>query len=197
MGEFTHFYRQPEKFWLANSRNCRYFANMFNRKVINMQYLGIFFFAGMVLEFFSLFWVASWLGGLTTFVLIILGFIVGGALLKNNLNVAKTLMAGQFLRGGMSFYNMLFPVRVPLAGFLLALPTGFLSSALGLLLLAPFPFNNKTDKKQSDIFSDTARQNGFEYTHHSKHQNQDDVIEGDYIVRNNKIKQNHDDIIKH
>lgn len=162
-----------------------------------MRFLGIFFFIGMVMEFTTLFLMVSWLGGLATFGLIVLGFLAGAALLRNNLGVAKVMMAGQFLRGGVSFYDMMLPIRIPLAGVLLAVPTGFISSLLGLLLL--IPFKGKPIAPQNHQFNQDFQQAGFQYSQTRYSGNQDDVIEGEYTVKNSSHQhaKRNDDVIEH
>lgn len=172
-----------------------------NQKGVDMRNLGLFFFIALAVELMSLFMMAKWIGFVGTLALILLGMMLGAALLRNNYGVTKVMMAGQFMRGGVSMYDMMLPIRIPLAGLLLALPTGFVSSVIGVLLLIPFrTHDNKHSAMQSDIFSDSVRQNGFEYTRRSPNQHQDDVIEGDYTVHNSKNPTHHkkdSDIIGH
>lgn len=158
-----------------------------------MQFLGIFFFIGMVIEFTTLFLMVSWVGGLATLGLIVLSFVVGGALLRNNMGISKVMMAGQLMRGnGMSFYDMMLPIRVPFAGLLLAMPTGFLSSLLGLLLLIPFKGG-----KSHTTHTDPHFSGGFQYTTRPK-PDDDNVIEGEYTVKSSHNKSTQpNDIIEH
>lgn len=104
-----------------------------------MQYLSLIVLVTLILEILSIILVASWLGFFATFGLILLSFFTGLFVMKRNAGFAKVLMASELLRaqnqGSVSFYQMMWPIRIPVAGFLLMLP-GFLSSlgALGLLL---------------------------------------------------------------
>ena len=103
-----------------------------------MQLIGIFLLAGAVLEVLSIVMMVKLIGGVLTFALMVLSFILGSYLISRNAGVAKMLMAGALLRGfgRVSFYQMLWPVRIPVAGGLLMIP-GFASSVLALLLLLP------------------------------------------------------------
>lgn len=144
-----------------------------------MQFAPILFFIGMVLEFSTLFWVFQWLGGWGGLGLMLLGVVLGGLLIKNNIHLTKTLQMQQFLRkGSASLYDMFLPIRIPIAGILLALPTGFLSSVLGLLLLIPFHIGKRiSDPAPTPDF----RQHGFRtQTQKPKH---DNIIEGEYTVK--------------
>lgn len=160
-----------------------------------MRYFSILLLIGLGIELMSLFMMIRWIGFGWTLLFIIAGIFAGSALMRHNAGITKVLMAGQFLRGGVSAYDMMLPIRIPLAGLLLALPTGFLSSISGILLLVPFKFFSQSSQKQSDIFSENIRQNGFEYANHST--NQDNVIEGDYVVRENKPNRHANDVIEH
>lgn len=163
-----------------------------------MQLIGIVFFLGMMLEFSTLFAMISWLGGWKTLILMVLGMLAGGVLMRHNLGVAKVMMAGQFLRGGgMSLYDMMLPIRIPLAGLLLAMPTGFLSSLLGLILLIPFkgkalPQQNAQQQQKAHF-----EQHGFQYRHTRDAHQDGDVIEGEYTVKSKPSSSAQADVIEH
>lgn len=161
-----------------------------------MQFVALFFFLAMVLEFSTLFWMFQWLGLGKGLMCIILGMVIGGIVMRHHLGMAKMMMAGQFFRmGGMSFYDMLLPVRIPLAGLLLALPTGFLSSLLGLILLIPFGGRSAASSSQNKT-SHHYTQNGFQYrSRQTKHQDDDNIIEGEYTVKSShqQSEQSHSD----
>lgn len=153
-----------------------------------MQYIGFFLLLMLALEIASLVLVVSWLGGLTAFILIVLSFFLGLFLMRGKGNLAKVLMGGEFLRGGlgqMSFYQLLWPVRLPLAGFLLMFPLGFLSSLCGLILLIPFkgkPMVSGQDNSSSSSSSSFGSFGSFQF-HQSHARHDDDIIEGDFVVK--------------
>lgn len=138
-----------------------------------MQLIGIFLLAGAVLEVLSIVMMVKLIGGVLTFALMVLSFIFGSYLISRNAGVAKMLMAGALLRGGgrVSFYQMLWPVRIPVAGGLLMIP-GFLSSVLALLLLLPLKGGKAQEPQGASPFY-TQRQTARD----------DDVIEGEFVVR--------------
>ena len=138
-----------------------------------MQLIGIFLLAGAVLEVLSIVMMVKLIGGVLTFALMVLSFIFGSYLISRNAGVAKMLMAGALLRGfgRVSFYQMLWPVRIPVAGGLLMIP-GFLSSVLALLLLLPLKGGKEQEPQGASPFF-TQRQTAQD----------DDVIEGEFVVR--------------
>lgn len=138
-----------------------------------MQLIGIFLLAGAVLEVLSIVLMVKLIGGVLTFALMVLSFIFGSYLIGRNTGVAKMLMAGVLLRGfgRVSFYQMLWPVRIPVAGGLLMIP-GFLSSVLALLLLLPLKGSKAQEPQGASPF----------YTQRQTAQD-DDVIEGEFVVR--------------
>lgn len=143
-----------------------------------MQFIGIFFLIAFVLEILSIVFMANLLGGWVTFGLMILAMMLGSFLMRNNANVAKVILAGGFLKnGGVSWYELLLPIRVPLAGLMFLLP-GFLSDVLGVLLLIPFKGKPVSHTQQSFYQqysgSQTNRNRG----------DDSDIIEGDFVVKN-------------
>ncbi len=138
-----------------------------------MQLIGIFLLAGAVLEVLSIVLMVKLMGGVLTFALMVLSFIFGSYLISRNVGVAKMLMAGALLRGHgrMSLYQMLWPVRIPVAGGLLMIP-GFVSSVLALLLLLPLKGGKAQEPQGASPFY-TQRQTARD----------DDVIEGEFVVR--------------
>ena len=64
-----------------------------------MQLIGIFLLAGAVLEVLSIVMMVKLIGGMLTFALMVLSFILGSYLISRNAGVAKMLMAGALLRG--------------------------------------------------------------------------------------------------
>lgn len=138
-----------------------------------MQLIGIFLLAGAVLEVLSIVMMVKLIGGMLTFALMVLSFILGSYLIGRNAGVSKVMLAGALLRGHgrMSLYQMLWPVRIPVAGGLLMIP-GFLSSVLALLLLLPLKGGKAQEPQGASPF----------YTQRQTARN-DDVIEGEFVVR--------------
>lgn len=138
-----------------------------------MQLIGIFLLAGAVLEVLSIVMMVKLIGGMLTFALMVLSFILGSYLIGRNAGVSKVMLAGALLRGHgrMSLYQMLWPVRIPVAGGLLMIP-GFLSSVLALLLLLPLKGGKAQEPQGASPFF-TQRQAARD----------DDVIEGEFVVR--------------
>ena len=138
-----------------------------------MQLIGIFLLAGAVLEVLSIVMMVKLIGGMLTFALMVLSFILGSYLIGRNAGVSKVMLAGALLRGHgrMSLYQMLWPVRIPVAGGLLMIP-GFVSSVLALLLLLPLKGGKAQEPQGASPFF-TQRQTA----------RNDDVIEGEFVVR--------------
>ena len=151
-----------------------------------MQLSGIFLLAGVVLEVLSIVLMVKWIGGMLTFALMVLSFILGSYLIGRNAGVSKVMLAGALLRGHgrMSLYQMLWPVRIPVAGGLLMIP-GFLSSVLALLLLLPLKGGKAQEPQGASPFF-TQRQAARD----------DDVIEGEFVVRSDGGKRHqHQDLL--
>ncbi|ULJ68581.1 FxsA family protein [Wielerella bovis] len=168
-----------------------------------MQYLGFMLLIFIALEIFSIAIVAKAIGGLAVFALIILCFMAGSFLMKRSAGLSQLLMAGGLFKSGgrISLYQMLYPIRIPFAAFLLMFP-GFFSDLIALIVLLPFgghSATHTTTQQQSGHFG------GF--TYHTYQQNtrqdayDDDVIEGDFVVRNDKKQpeksRRHSDFIEH
>lgn len=151
-----------------------------------MQLIGIFLLAGAVLEVLSIVMMVKLIGGMLTFALMVLSFILGSYLIGRNAGVSKVMLAGALLRGHgrMSLYQMLWPVRIPVAGGLLMIP-GFLSSVLALLLLLPLKGGKAQEPQGASPFF-TQRQAARD----------DDVIEGEFVVRSDGDKRHqHQDLL--
>ncbi|XXQ68898.1 FxsA family protein [Neisseriaceae bacterium B1] len=142
-----------------------------------MQYLGFAFLVMLFLEVLSIVVMANMIGGLATFGLIVLSFVLGLFILRRTAGFSKVLMAGELLRGqgAMSFYQMMWPIRIPVAGFLLMLP-GFLSTIGALVLLLPIK-GKPIVQAQTQVFGD----NPFATPHQAR--DDGDIIDGDYVVR--------------
>ncbi|MDK4680726.1 FxsA family protein [Kingella negevensis] len=167
-----------------------------------MQYLGITLLFFIFLEIFSIAFVSKAIGGLAAFGLIILFFMLGSFIMQRSAGLSKLMMAGGLFKSGgrLSFYQMLYPVRIPFAAFLLMMP-GFFSDLIALILLLPFGSassdDNASTTQQSGQFS------GFQYqTYRSTSHANDDVIEGEFTVKNGKTQPekrsvSDDNIIEH
>lgn len=143
-----------------------------------MQFIGIFFLIAFVLEILSIVLMTNLIGGWATLGLMILAMMFGSFLMRNNANVAKVILAGGFLKNGsVSMYELLLPIRVPVAGLMFLLP-GFLSDILGILLLIPFKGKPVAQANQTNFYQQTY--SGSQTYRH----NDDDVIEGDFVVKN-------------
>lgn len=152
-----------------------------------MQLIGIFLLAGAMLEVLSIVMMVKLIGGVLTFALMVLSFILGSYLIGRNAGVSKVMLAGALLRGHgrMSLYQMLWPVRIPVAGGLLMIP-GFLSSVLALLLLLPLKGGKAQEQSQGASPFFTQRQAARD----------DDVIEGEFVVRSDGGKRHqHQDLL--
>ncbi len=142
-----------------------------------MQYLGLLLLAMVAAELLSIFLVVKLIGGLATFGLLILSFMAGSFLMKRSAGLSQLLMAGGILRsGGLSPYQLLYPIRLPVAAFLLMLP-GFISDIAALLLL--LPFGSRPPSQPG-----THQSEGFAYR--PNRQDNDDIIEGEFTVQNSK-----------
>lgn len=160
-----------------------------------MQFIGIFFLIAFVLEILSIVLMANLIGGWATLGLMILAMMLGSFLMRNNANVAKVILAGGFLKNGsVSMYELLLPIRVPVAGLMFLLP-GFLSDILGILLLIPFKGKPVAQANQTYFYQQT-----YSGSHANRH-NDDDVIEGDFVVKNEQgetqPKNKNVDVIEH
>lgn len=152
-----------------------------------MQFLGIIFLVLFVLELLSIVFVAKAIGGLATIGLMILCFMFGSFLMKRSAGLSQLMLAGSILRTGgkVSLWQMLYPIRIPIAAFFFMIP-GFFLDVIGLFLLIPIGGNADA---QSSIFSGSTQHNqspfgsSFQY---QRHQNDDDIIEGEFVVRDNK-----------
>lgn len=148
-----------------------------------MRFLGLAFLVLLGLEILSIVLVAKWLGFWITVGLMVLGFFAGSFLLRRNKGLSGMMMAGALLQGGVSVYQMLWPVRIPVAGVLLMIP-GFFSSLIALVLLLPFRGKPIANGKSAH-FSGTFGQGGFGAAgfQQRRQQDDDDIIEGDFVVR--------------
>lgn len=157
-----------------------------------MQFLGILFIIGIVLEIVSIIFVSKLIGGLATLIIIIVSFLFGSWLIRRNAGISQIMMASTLYRaqGNIAMYELMWPIRIPIAGFLLMIP-GFISSIIAILLL--IPFKGKQINQQSNIF--TAFSGSFQQ--HNSNTKDDDIIEGEFVVRSNKSNSNHNKTIQH
>ena len=140
-----------------------------------MQYLGIALLILIFAEILSIVFIAKLIGALAALCLMILAFMFGSFLMKRSAGLSQLMLAGGILRTGgqISLYQMLYPIRIPIAAFLLMLP-GFFSDLIALLLLLPFgsapnsnsqqqsPFSNNEPIRQTPITRGSARNQGTE-----------------------------------
>lgn len=102
-----------------------------------MQFLGIGFLVLLFLEIMSVVWVADWLGGGWTLLLMIASFFTGLFMLRR-FGLSGVLLAAAGARSGgqVSLYQLLWPIRYAVAALMLMSP-GFASTLVALLLMLP------------------------------------------------------------
>ncbi len=139
-----------------------------------MRFFGIGFVIFAVLELVSVVWMASAIGAPATLLLMVLCFFGGLFVIRRTAGLAAIITGSEVLRSGnrISLYQMLWPLRIPLAGVLLMLP-GFVSTLCSIFLLLPFTFQGK-----GTPFSGSRQR-------HRTAPNRDngDIIEGDFVVK--------------
>lgn len=150
-----------------------------------MQYLGIALLILIFAEIFSIIFITKLIGGLATLGLMILAFMLGSFLMKRSAGLSQLMLAGGILRTGgqISLYQMLYPIRIPIAAFLLMLP-GFFSDLIALLLLLPFGSAPSPNSQQQSPFSNYDPFTQSPFTRGSG--DDGDIIEGDFVVRDGK-----------
>ena len=153
-----------------------------------MRFFGVAFLALLVLEILSIVWMTGWIGGLATFILMVIGFLLGSMMLRNS-GLSGILLAGAAVRSGqnISLYQMLWPIRYSVAAVLLMSP-GFFSTCLAILLLLPIQ-GKAAMAKNSRFFEQSQR--------FSQSAADDDVIEGEYTVDSSRKKMNKQNYIEH
>ncbi|MCP1659515.1 FxsA family protein [Neisseria perflava] len=157
-----------------------------------MQFFGIGFLVLLFLEIMSIVWVADWLGGGLTLLLMIVSFISGVLMLRHT-GMSGILLAGAAVRSGqnISLYQMLWPIRYAVAALLFISP-GFISTVIALILLLPIKGTPVADMGGSVFSSDT--QNPFGRT---TRQDDGDIIEGEYTVTRADPQTRKQDYIEH
>lgn len=155
-----------------------------------MQYFGVSFLVLLFLEIMSIVWVADWLGGGFTFLLMIASFI-GGTMMLRHTGLSGILLAGATIRSGenVSMYQLLWPIRYTVAAILLLSP-GFVSTIIALLLLLPIK-----GRPAAQMDTQPFRQQTFTRTHRSE--DDGDIIEGEYTVTRADPQTKHQDYIEH
>lgn len=145
-----------------------------------MPYFGIIFLILLFLEIMSIVWVADWLGGGITFLLMLASFALGIFMLRrmgaSGLFLTAAAMRG---KGKVSLYQLLWPIRYTVAAVLLMSP-GFVSMLAAVVLMLPFKGKPVADLGAG--MSDAAGQDGFTYARRNPNRSDSDVIEGDYTV---------------
>ena len=149
-----------------------------------MQYLGIALLILIFAEIFSIIFIIKLIGALAALCLMILAFMLGSFLMKRSAGLSQLILAGSVLRTGgrVSLYQMLYPIRIPIAAFLFMLP-GFFSDLIALLLLLPFG-SAPSQNQQQNPFSQYDQYNSSPFTRGSG--NDGDIIEGDFVVQDGK-----------
>ena len=150
-----------------------------------MQYLGIALLILIFAEILSIVFIAKLIGTLAALCLMILAFMFGSFLMKRSAGLSQLMLAGGILRTGgqISLYQMLYPIRIPIAAFLLMLP-GFFSDLIALLLLLPFGSAPNSNSQQQSPFSNYDPFTQSPFTRGSG--DDGDIIEGDFVVRDGK-----------
>lgn len=149
-----------------------------------MRFLNIAFLVLLVFEVMSIFWMADWIGGGWTFLLMIIS-IAAGIFFLRRLGLSAVFLAVAAARSGgkMSAYQMMWPLRYTFACLLLMSP-GFVSSVVALILMLPFKGGSKVNMQTGQWFGQSFEQNfgqRFRY-HRSSASSDDDIIEGEFTV---------------
>lgn len=122
------------------------------------------------LEMYSLFLLADKIGGGWTLLWVIASFFLGSLLMRGSklgglLTVASTLREGK-----VGLFSLLWPLRIMIAGLLLAIP-GLVSDVFALLLLLPWPSPKLAEINLDERFRAGPQPNG---------EQGKDIIEGEY-----------------
>lgn len=161
-----------------------------------MQYLGIGFLVLVFLEIMSIVWMADWIGGALTFLLMIASFAAGVFMLRRT-GIAGVMLLGASMRNGkgVSLYQMLWPVRFALAGVLLMSP-GFVSMLIALILLLPIRGKPVAEADiRSAAFDPERAQNPFSRS--ETHRHADDIVDAEYTVTRSDRDIKKQDYIEH
>lgn len=126
------------------------------------------------LEMYSLFTLADHIGGGWTLAWVLLTFLLGGAMMRNSKLGGLLTLAGTLREGKVSLFSLLWPLRVMLAGLLLAIP-GLVSDVLAIILMLPWKGPKLADLNVNQGF---GAQSGQPFQHQAGEQG--DVIEGEY-----------------
>ncbi len=141
-----------------------------------MPYLFIIFF---LLEVLSIVIVSNSLGVLVTFILIAIVACIGVFMLRH-IGLAAVLLSLEVFRhrqSGLSFYQMLYPIRYTFAALCFLSP-GFFSDAIGIFLILPFRF------------SSNSSENTKFYQEKTNNYINDDIIDGEYReVKQDRVKE--------
>lgn len=160
-----------------------------------MQVLGIGFLVLLFLEIMSIIWVADWLGGGITLLLMIASFALGIFMLRRT-GMSGVLVAGATMRSGgkISLYQLLWPIRFALAGLLLLSP-GFVSMAVALILLLPIKGKPIADMNiHTAGFDPNHAQNPFQRNSATQ---DNDIIDAEYTVTHPGTNAKKQDYIEH
>ncbi|GGO66278.1 membrane protein [Bowmanella pacifica] len=137
-----------------------------------------------IVEIAVLIEVGEQIGGWSTIGLVILTAAVGAALVRQQ-GVTTLMQARQKMAAGLSpGQEMLEGLMLAIAGVLLLTP-GFVTDALGLLLVMPIsrPFIARWLMKRMVVASPSVQASGYYYQSRSSGDGQGDVFEGEFEVR--------------
>ncbi|WP_144372329.1 FxsA family protein [Vogesella urethralis] len=140
-----------------------------------MRGLLILFLLYPFLEMYSLFALADHIGGGWTLAWVIVTFLLGSALMRNSKLGGLLTLAGTLREGKVSLFSLLWPLRVMLAGLLLAIP-GLVSDVLAIILMLPWKGPKLADLNMNQPFG----QGGEQPFQHQPGGEQGDIIEGEY-----------------
>ena len=144
-----------------------------------MPYLFIIFF---LLEMLSIVIVTNSLGILVTLILMAIMSCIGVFMLRH-IGLAAVLLSLEVFRhrqGGLSFYQMLYPIRYTFAAFCFLSP-GFLSDAVGIFLILPFNFSPRSGKNTQFYQEKT--------NNYTRNNHDDNIIDGEYReVKQDSVK---------
>ncbi|SCK10417.1 FxsA family protein [Vogesella sp. LIG4] len=122
------------------------------------------------LEMYSLFWLADHIGGGWTLVWLLVSFVLGSMLMRGSKLGALLTIAGTLRQGNVNLFTLLWPLRIMIAGLLLAIP-GLISDVFALLLLLPWPGPKLTELNMGDNFRQPPQ---------NPPSGEADIIEGEY-----------------
>lgn len=133
-----------------------------------------------IFEVLSIVFAAQLLGAVGTIIWMILTFFIGLTMLRN-IGFSAVFMLGSLLSNAnrtLSWYQLLWPIRFVVAALMLMSP-GFFSDIIAIVLMLPL-------KGPSQTSSSHSHHDPFHTHHHTYSQHGDDIIEGEFTVKNHK-----------